>query len=241
MKIEFQRLIRNNFLILFTLINLLCVIFGYILLVSIDRIDLVTFEAMFESVYTVYTQFGELLFSALILMQFYVDYKDKNIMFYKVMGTESTRYYLNKLICIILVTCIGTILTSLLVTLPYGRIDMIPVVFCKIEMVMIYYCAIMTLLGFLIKNFVVAFFLNLFLWILGIVVASINSSLRFFAYYDASTKDYSRLLELIDGGKPATTYFKELIVGNIIFDTFVIAACIAVACVCFKRWIKNGI
>ena len=81
MIIELKRAIRSNFYIFFTLLNVLNVVLGYILLVTIDKVQTVSFQDMFESVYTVYTQFGTLLFSALIIMQFYTDYKEKNIMF----------------------------------------------------------------------------------------------------------------------------------------------------------------
>lgn len=84
MKLEMKRAVRNKFYVIFTLINLLNVLLGYILLVTIDKVQNVTFQDMFESVYTVYTQFGTLLFSAFIIMQFYVDYKEKNIFFYKI-------------------------------------------------------------------------------------------------------------------------------------------------------------
>ena len=88
MKLEMKRAVRNKFYVIFTLINLLNVLLGYILLVTIDKVQNVTFQDMFESVYTVYTQFGTLLFSAFIIMQFYVDYKEKNIFFYKKLLTD---------------------------------------------------------------------------------------------------------------------------------------------------------
>ena len=106
MKLEMKRAVRNKFYVIFTLINLLNVLLGYILLVTIDKVQNVTFQDMFESVYTVYTQFGTLLFSAFIIMQFYVDYKEKNIFFYKTLGFSELRYYFTKVGMILLSTII---------------------------------------------------------------------------------------------------------------------------------------
>lgn len=115
MKLEMKRAVRNKFYVIFTLINLLNVLLGYILLVTIDKVQNVTFQDMFESVYTVYTQFGTLLFSAFIIMQFYVDYKEKNIFFYKTLGFSELRYYLTKVGMILLATIIGSAFSSILV------------------------------------------------------------------------------------------------------------------------------
>lgn len=51
MKLEMKRAVRNKFYVIFTLINLLNVLLGYILLVTIDKVQNVTFQDMFESVY----------------------------------------------------------------------------------------------------------------------------------------------------------------------------------------------
>ena len=144
MKLEMKRAVRNKFYVIFTLINLLNVLLGYILLVTIDKVQNVTFQDMFESVYTVYTQFGTLLFSAFIIMQFYVDYKEKNIFFYKTLGFSELRYYLTKVGMILLATIIGSAFSSILVCVPYAKLGMLPVVFLKIEGVMIYYTLIIS-------------------------------------------------------------------------------------------------
>lgn len=163
MKLEMKRAVRNKFYVIFTLINLLNVLLGYILLVTIDKVQNVTFQDMFESVYTVYTQFGTLLFSAFIIMQFYVDYKEKNIFFYKALGFSELRYYLTKVGMILLATIIGSTFSSIFICVPYAKLEMLPVVFLKIEGVMIYYTFIISTIGFIFSNFLVAFFSSFFL------------------------------------------------------------------------------
>lgn len=240
MKLETKRAVRNKFYIFFTLINLLNVLLGYILLVTIDKVQHVTFQDMFESVYTVYTQFGTLLFSAFIIMQFYVDYKEKNIFFYKTLGFSELRYYLTKVGMILLATIIGSAFSSIFICVPYGKIAMLPVVFLKIEGVMIYYTLIISTLGFIFSNFLVAFFSSVFLWIVGIVISAGSSFMEYFAYYDASTTDYHHLISYLDG-KIEITNLLHYIAGNYIYDLIIFFICIVVVLCLRRRWTRNGI
>ncbi len=240
MKLEAKRAVRNKFYIFFTLINLLNVLLGYILLVTIDKVQHVTFQDMFESVYTVYTQFGTLLFSAFIIMQFYVDYKEKNIFFYKTLGFSELRYYLTKVGMILLATIIGSAFSSIFICVPYGEIAMLPVVFLKIEGVMIYYTLIISTLGFIFSNFLVAFFSSVFLWIVGIVISAGSSFMEYFAYYDASTTDYHHLISYLDG-KIEIANLLHYIAGNYIYDLIIFFICIVVVLCLRRRWTRNGI
>ena len=64
---ELQRNINNkNYLFCFiTVIS--CFVFGYILPISIDHVNALTLYDYFNSVYTVITQFGPLVFSLVII------------------------------------------------------------------------------------------------------------------------------------------------------------------------------
>lgn len=240
MRIEFKRAVRSKFYILFALLNILNVVLGYILLVTIDKVLTITFQDMFESVYTVYTQFGTLLFSALIIMQFYIDYKEKNIAFYKTLGISGHSYFLAKVSMILVATIIGTLISSILICLPYGKIDLLPVVFLKVESVMIYYTLIISTISFIFSNFLVAFFINIFLWIMGIVVSAGSAFMQYFAYYDASTADYQYLISYLDG-KVTISELLQHIAGNYIYDLAVFVVCIIIVWFLRRRWIKNGI
>ena len=79
---ELQRNINNkNYLFCFiTVIS--CFVFGYILPISIDHVNALTLYDYFNSVYTVITQFGPLVFSLVIIYVINTDYKEKNILFY---------------------------------------------------------------------------------------------------------------------------------------------------------------
>lgn len=240
MKIELKRAIRSKFYIFFGLLNILNVVLGYILLVTIDKVQTVTFQDMFESVYTVYTQFGTLLFSALIIMQFYIDYNEKNIVFYRTLGFSEHKYFLTKVAMILLATIIGSLISSTVICLPYGELDMLPIVFLKIESVMVYYTLIISTISFIFNNFLAAFFINVFLWIMGIVVSTTSSFMQYFAYYDASTADYQHLISYLDG-KVSVSELLQHIAGNYVYDLVVFGICVVVVWLLRRRWIKNGI
>lgn len=240
MKLELKRAVRNKFYILFSLVNILNVILGYILLVTIDKVQDVTFQDMFESVYTVYTQFGTLLFSALIIMQFYIDYKEKNIFFYKSLGFSELKYFLSKINMIFVATLIGSIISSSIICIPYTKFELLPLVFLKIESVMIYYTIVISTLGFVFSNFLLAFFVNIFLWIMGIVVSAISPIMEYFAYYDASTSDFQYLMSYLDG-KLSIIELMQHIGGNYLYDFVILLVCLIIVRCLHRRWIKNGI
>ena len=174
MSIEWKRGIRNYYYLLIVLVSGLNVLLGYILLTTIDKLEKVTFLELWESVHTVYTQFGTLLFSSIIIMQFYYDYKEKNIIFYKTLKNNAVSYFISKLIVVLFGTILGTLVSSFLICIPYGAIKWLPLVFLKTEAVMIYYSLIMALVGFLFENFLIGFFVNFFCWIIGIVISDIS-------------------------------------------------------------------
>ena len=64
---EIKRTINNKVFLFCISTVMLAFILGYILLVSIDKIEDVTLNQFFFSVYTVFTQFGMLFFSIIII------------------------------------------------------------------------------------------------------------------------------------------------------------------------------
>lgn len=240
MILELKRGMRNHFFVLMALICVLNVLLGYILLVTIDELEIVTFSDLWESVYTVYTQFGTLLFSTIIIMQFYRDYKEKNIIFYKALKKKALSYFGSKLAVLIIGSMLGTFISSLLICIPYAEYKWLPIIFLKTEAVMIYYCIVMSLLGFLFENFLFGFFVSFTAWIVGIVISDISPALKYFAYYDAAGNDYEVFLDFID--KRADVHNMIVNIGHsYAFDLCLLGLCIVLVILFSKRWKRNGI
>ena len=240
MKIEVRRGIRSGFFGVFILVNILNVILGYILLVSVDHLQNITFQDLFESTYAVYTQFGTLLFSTFIIMRFYVDYKEKNILFFKALGVSALQYFLFKIAVLIVISTVGSFIAACLLCLPYLEFTMIPIAFLKIESVMLYYSFFISALAFLIGDFLKTFFVSFFVWIIGILVSSTSPFMEYFAYYDASNSDNQYFLRYL-AEQVSEQDFLRRIVENYLYDLGVLVICTIVVVGFRKRWMKNGI
>lgn len=95
---EIRKTIKNKYYIFCFITTAICFWLGYILLASLDKITNPTIAELYNSIYTVYTEFGMLIFPVLIIQTFSRDYKNKNILFYKVMGYNWFQYFIEKLI-----------------------------------------------------------------------------------------------------------------------------------------------
>ena len=93
---EIRKNIKNHFFLFYLLTVAICFVLGYVLLVSLDKISNPTISELYVSIYTVITQFGMLIFPVLIIQSFVSDYKNKNILFYKLMGYNWLRYFFDK-------------------------------------------------------------------------------------------------------------------------------------------------
>lgn len=242
MNIELKRAIRNNFYIYFSSVNILNLVLGYILLGTVDDIKNPSFELMVESVYTVYTQFGILIFSVFIIMQYYIDYKEKNICFYRTLGYSVGHYWLSKIGMLIIATILGSAIVSLIICVAYTRLVELHIVFFKIESVMIYYVLISSILGFVFDNFLTAFFVNIFLWISGIVLSSASTSsfMQYFAYYDASNTNSKKFIFCIEGKYEKIELLYNILEGYL-YDAIIFILCLLLVFCLSRRWIKNGI
>ena len=137
-KLEIKRSINNKSFLFCLLTVVLSFILGYILLVSMDKIENVTINQLFFSVYTVFTQFGTMIFSIVIIYSINSDYKEKNILFYKSMGISAQKYFLMKLLVMIFWFSIAVLIAILGVCILYGDINKFPIMFNYFENVILY-------------------------------------------------------------------------------------------------------
>lgn len=107
---EIKKNIRNKYWVFCIITVGICFFLGYFLLASLDKITHPSVQELYNSIYTVYTEFGMLIFPVLILQTFSGDYKNKNILFYKLMGYNWLRYFLEKLLINFLFISIPTII-----------------------------------------------------------------------------------------------------------------------------------
>ena len=126
----------------------ICFALGYILLVGIDQIAHPTVEEFYFSTYTVFTQFGPIIFSVIVLHFFISDYSGKNILFYKLIGYKALNYHLEKQGILVFWLLVPTLVMSLLISLAYGDYSKLVPMFLCYMLVLISIVLIASLWGF---------------------------------------------------------------------------------------------
>lgn len=234
---EVKKYIRNKFYIFCIITVGICFLLGYFLLASLDKIVYPSITELFNSIYTVYTEFGMLIFPVLILQTFYNDYKNKNVLFYKLMGYDWLHYFIKKLVINFCCISIPTILGLLLVSIIYNDFSYLGVMIVYFECVISFQVLLECLWGFLFKSMMVGYMVNFAYWLFSIVFATANEKLSFFARYDAANSVYSNL------GKYFNTHNTDyLTIGeNVLYTFFVFFIVLCIIYYYRRRWEKNGI
>lgn len=239
MKIEAKRFINSKFYLIISGICVLSYILGYFLLVTLDHMEVTSINILFESTYTVFTQFGMLVFSPLIIYQFSSDYKEKNIIFYKSAGFTALKYFLCKIAFLVISFTVSIILTSFIVCCLFKDLSIFYVMISYFETVIICYIIEIGIWAFLFKNFVVSFFVNFTTWIVLIVLSSIGGVMSYASYYDASTPLYENLLKYLNH-EPCIDVLSYC-GKSVVYDICVFILSIIIVLIFSRRWEKNGV
>ena len=225
---------------LFTFISVaLCFVLGYILLVSIDEVPTseITNTLLFESVYTVFTQFGMLIFPVIVIISFNIDYKEKNILFYELLDVSEIKYFLSKLGVSIFWFTLSIFIMNTIVSLYFMDFSNFLIIFLHYETVVLCFITLVSVLAFLFNNLIAVFCLNLFLWIGSIVLSTAVPRLSFLSYYDASNQLYENIHKYVE-----TSNIQYLSLNQSFFyDLIVFCLGISIIMIFKKRWKKNGI
>lgn len=235
-KLEFKRSLNNKSFLFCFFTVLLSFVLGYILLISIDKIENVTIQELFFSVYTVFTQLGMMIFSIIIIYFFNSDYKEKNILFYKILDIDAKSYFLSKVIILILWYTISIIIISTIVCLLYKDFSYLFIMISYFINSILYIILIVSMFSFLFKNMLVVFCTNFFIWIMSIVVLTVFPHFKYIAYFDASNEVYNTLEKCLKTGNTQWStinlWLYNLIIFIIVFFVITIFS---------KRWTKNGV
>ncbi|MDR2044966.1 MAG: hypothetical protein LBQ15_11545 [Clostridium sp.] len=234
---EVKRSIRSGYFFFCALVVLICFVLGYVLLVSIDQIEHPSGKELYFSIYTVYTQFGMLMFSVLMIYAISSDYREKNILFYKLMEYQWLRYYLTKWGVVFLALSLPTMVGTVAVGMIYGDFSDTFVMLAHFEFVLLYELLLTAFWGFLFPSLMVAFLANLCFWLVSIVLSTGVRSLHVLAYYDASNPVFLNLWEYLRTGNK-----EYLAIGNhVLYSAVLFGLIVGLVFLFRKRWEKNGI
>ncbi|ERK57589.1 hypothetical protein HMPREF1983_01038 [Gemella bergeri ATCC 700627] len=234
---EFRRALNNKLFLFIMFSSYIMFIFGYILLKTIDNINQVNYYQFILSVYTVFTQFGPLIISIPIINFINVDYKEKNIIFYKTLNYTVFKYFIQKFLVIFFWYFISAISALIILSLYYDNFkDFLIICFYFIS-VIISILLISGIFAFLFSNILFSFGVNIVFWILGIVVNSMLGGNSTFAFFDATNKTYKGFEKYFSTGDYSMLNMPEILIY--IVSIFILV--LIILKVMKKSWIKNGI
>lgn len=234
---ELKKNIRNKNVFFYLITVAICFLLGYFLLASLDKIIYPSIEELYISIYTVYTEFGMIIFPVLILQTFSNDYKNKNILFYKLVGYDWLKYFLTKIVLNLCLISIPTMVGVVLIGILYSDFSYFGVMLFYFESVICFQVLLECMWGFLFKNMIVGYVVNFAYWLFSIVFTTASESLSFLARYDAANEVYKDLSEYFISHN--SRYLN--IVGNCYYTVGVFAVVLVVVFISKRRWEKNGI
>ncbi|AME09082.1 MULTISPECIES: ABC transporter permease [Gemella] len=234
---EFRRSLNNKLFLFITLSSYVMFVFGYILLKTIDNINQVNYYQFILSVYTVFTQFGPLIISIPIINFINVDYKEKNIIFYKTLNYTVFKYFFEKILVVCFWYFLSTISSLIILSLYYNKFDDFLIICFYFISVIISILLTSGIFAYLFSNILFSFGVNIVFWIAGIVINSILGGSSIFSFFDATNKTYKGFEKYFSTGDYSMLNIPEILLY--IASIFVLV--LIILGVMKKSWIKNGI
>ena len=203
---------------------------GWILPIGIDKVTRLSYREYLFSTYTVFTQFGFLMFSFLVSFFINKEYSGKTILFYRMMHTNSLTFYIKKVLTLTVET-LGSILVLLfIVSFIFMDFSVILQMFFLLSMISIQYILIVALISFLSANVLLSIGFSILYWI---------TTVLFFAIFDASNELYLNVQNFLEGSENSISFDHNLLIILYIIVLTVIA--LAIARVNNKRWLRLGV
>lgn len=231
---EIRKNIKNHFFLFYLLTVAICFVLGYVLLVSLDKISNPTISELYVSIYTVITQFGMLIFPVLIIQSFVSDYKNKNILFYKLMGYNWLRYFLTKIAVILAWMSIIVFGGVIGISIVYQDFSYTLATLFYFESAIIYEILLASMWGFLFKSVIGAYVVNFAFWLFSMVASIANPKLSFLVRYDASNPVFIKFNQYFNTRNSDYLMIQE----NILYSIALFATVLCIIFIFRRRWEK---
>lgn len=235
---ELKRTISNKIVFVLLAVILATFLMGWILPVGIDKVSSLSYREYLFSTYTVFTQFGFLMFAFLVAFFINKEYSGKTILFYRMMNDNSLTFYSKKVLTLVIET-VGIIFSILLmISVFFKEFSVFLQMFYLFSMVAIQYILIVALISLLMTNVLLSIGFSLLYWIITVVFVSIGGVLRFFAIFDASNDLYGRVGSFLE----STDVFLGIGDNQTIFIYISVITIISIVIVKLnnKRWLELG-
>lgn len=235
---EIKRTVSNKIIFVLLAVILATFLMGWILPIGIDKVSSLTYREYMFSTYTVFTQFGFLMFAFLVAFFINKEYSGKTILFYRMMNDNSFTFYSKKVLTLVIET-LGIIFCILLfISAVYKEFSVFLQMFFLFSMVAIQYIMIVALISLLMTNILLSIGVSLLYWIITVVFVSIGGILRMFAIFDASNDLYGKVGSFLESSDVFLGIEDNLLV--LLYISVIAIISIMIAKLNNKRWLALG-
>lgn len=236
---ELKRTISNKIAIVLITVIIAIFLMGWVLPVGIDKVSVLTYREYLFSTYTVFTQFGFLMFAFLVAFFINKEYSGKTILFYRMMNNNSFTFYIKKILTIAIEAVGSIFLILVIVSFIFKDFSAFLQMFFLLSMVVIQYILIVALISLLTTNILLSIGFSVLYWITTVILVSIGGILRVFAIFDASNELYENVATFLEGSDIALSMDDNLVV--ILYILVLLFVGMGVAKLNNKRWLELGI
>ncbi len=236
--LEFKRSIHNKTMIYLITVTTAAFVMGWALPFSLEHITAIRYDYYMFSTYTVFTQFGFLLFGFVTSYFFNKDYKDRNTIFYSYFKINIFKYYLMKVTVLFIEEIICIAGGLLIIGALFGSFQYFLPCLLLYTVVVFQYFIVVGAISLIFKSLLMSLGISIVYWIGSIVIVSFGGVCKYFAVFDASNSLYGHVEKYFSQGisVPAAE-FADPAIG---FGLFIIAALILLSGTS-KKWILKGL
>lgn len=238
-KLELCKSIRNKTFLYILSSVFLSYVLGYILPIGIDKVNQLSVADFYFSTYTVFTQFGFLIFGFVIVYFFNKDFSDQTILLAYFYGYHSLKFLFTKISVLVLEFIFSIMILNMLVATIF-HVNVFYFLFSTIlfSLIIFQYTLIISTISILYSNLLVSIGVSLFYWLLTIILVSVGGMFKIAAIFDASNSLYSIVEKVFSAGKIFDILDFLVIIPYMLI---LILASVFIGIVSQKRWVKNAL
>lgn len=236
--LEFKRSIHNKTIIYLMTVTVAAFVMGWALPFSLEHVTAIQYNYYMFSTYTVFTQFGFLLFGFVTAYFFNKDYKEKNTIFYTCFKFSNFKYYMIKIIILLIEEIICIAGGLLIVGALFGSFEYFWPCLLLYTVVVFQYFIVVGAISLIFKSLLISLGISIIYWISSIVIVSFGGICKYFAVFDASNSLYNYIEKYFSHG--VSVPVSEFTDSIIEFGLLIIAALIIIFSTS-KNWIKKGL
>lgn len=191
--IEFKKSIHNKMAAYILAITGVAFLLGWVLPVGIDQVESLTYADYIFSTYTVFTQFGFLLFSFGTAYFFNKEYHDKTIIFYQCFKFNSLKLYLSKLFVVLVEEIISLLVYLVIISTLFKSTEFYFDFLLLFTGVVFQYFMITGIISMLFENMLISIGISILYWLVSVIFVTFGGIWKNFAVFDASNDLYVQI------------------------------------------------